>query len=205
MSVLLTATVIAWGLALWRLIGVVRGPGVIRRLQRLVAAAVWVSLGSVLGAVVLLLQLFFTFSNETLVAQVTARRISPETFELLYQPVGETVPLRVELQGDQWTVSGGLIKWHPALAMLGLKSYHRPMRLAGQFSDLHVQRAHPPTVYPLQPALVDRFWEAMYWGGRHLPFVEAVYGSSAYAYVEPGMTQEIYVTPSGYLIKRFRH
>ena len=122
---------------------------------------------------------------------------------LVYQPAeASALPVQVELQGDQWMVSGGLIKWHPALALLGLKSYHRPMRIAGQFTDLRQQRAHLPTVYPLQQALVDRCWEAFYWAGRRLPFVEAVYGSSAYAYVEPGVAQDIYVTPSGYLIKR---
>ena len=194
---------IACGLALWRLLGVARGPGIFRRLRRLIGAAVWGSLGLLLGSVVVLLHSFAVFSGETLVAHVTTRRLSPDTFTLAYQPAEAAAPpLQVELRGDQWMVSGGLIKWHPALALLGLKSYHRPMRIAGQFSDLRQQRAHAPTVYPLQLELMDRCWEAFYWAGRRLPFVEAVYGSSAYAYVEPGVAQDIYVTPSGYLIKR---
>jgi hypothetical protein len=75
------------------------------------------------------------------------------------------------------------------------------MRLAGQFSRLDEQRLHLPTVFPLEPR-ADRLWEALYWTGSYLPFIDAVYGSSAYVYVEPGMVYDVYVTPSGYLIKR---
>ena len=86
---------------------------------------------------------------------------------------------------------------------MGVRSYHQPRRLSGQCADLERQRAQPPTVYPLAPD-VDWIWELAYRLDPYLPFVEAVYGSSAYAYVEAGVTQEVYVTPSGYLIKRGR-
>ena len=89
----------------------------------------------------------------------------------------------------------------PLLTALGWKSYHRPMRLSGQFSSAAQQRSHLPTVSVLEPAVIDRLWEGAYWADAYLPFVEAVYGSSAYVYVQPGLVQEIYVTPSGYLIK----
>ncbi|MBI3321223.1 MAG: hypothetical protein HYZ91_03020 [Candidatus Omnitrophica bacterium] len=110
-------------------------------------------------------------------------------------------PQRILLRGDQWVVSGGIIKWHPWLTMLGLKSYHKPMRISGQFSSLERQRLQAPAIYALEPG-VDRLWEGLYWVAPSLPFIEAVYGSSAYVSVDPGITQEIYVTPSGYLIKR---
>lgn len=203
MKMLVASTVIAWILAVWSAVRVVQGPGAIRRLRRTIDAVVWAGLGSLLGMALVLLHMFHAFSSETLVARVTTARISPERFELAYAPVASgEAPLRVRLSGDQWMVSGGIVKWHPWLTALGLPSYHRPMRLSGQFSDLAQQRRHLPTVYPLQRGLMDRFWEALYWMDPYLPFVEAVYGSSAYAYAEPGVEQQIYVTPSGYLIKR---
>ena len=105
------------------------------------------------------------------------------------------------LRGDQWTISGGIVKWHPWLTALGLRSYHKPSRVSGQFSELQRQRHNWPTVEALEPD-TDRFWEVLYWADPYLPFVEAAYGSSAYVYVEPQWVQEVYVTPSGYLIKR---
>ena len=202
MSVLAVSTVVVWVISVLLLLSVFRSGGVIRKLRSLVAALAAASLGALLGALLLIFHACSAFSGETLVARVTTRRLASGEFELAYAPAGRaTTTQRVRLRGDQWSISGGVVKWHPWLTALGVKSYHQPMRLAGQFSNLDEQRARPPTVYPLAPA-ADRLWEALYRADPYLPFIEAVYGSSAYVYVEPSVAQEIYVTPSGYLIKR---
>ena len=179
-----------------------RGPGVVRRLRWLLAGTGGAGLGVLLGMLWLVLQAFQMFSGETLVARVTTRRLAPEEFELTYAPSEVGLPVTtVRLRGDQWAVSGGIIKWHPWLTALGLKSYHRPARLAGQFSNLAQQRTQPPTVSSLIPDR-DWLWDRLYWLAPVFPFIEAVYGSSAYVFVEPRATFELYVTPSGCLIKR---
>ena len=195
-------TVVVWCIAVWLLGSAFHLTGVGRKLRRLLAALVFTSLGVLLGALLIILQLFAAFMDETLVARVTTRRLSAEQFELTYTPANlpQAAQVVVQLEGDQWAVSGGVVKWRPWLTALGLKSYHRPMRLNGQFSRVEAQRLHLPTIYAFEPS-IDRFWEALYWAAPHLPFIEAVYGSSAYVYVEPGLVQEIYVTPSGYLIQ----
>ena len=204
MSGLLIATAVVWLLGLWAVLGVLKGPGVFRRVRKLIDAVVLVILGLVLAGLLVISRAFLSFSGETLVARVTTQRMSPLEFELTYAPVGAGHAQRFRLRGDQWMVSGGIVKWHPWLTAMGWASYHKPMRLSGQFSKLEQQRKQPPSVEPLYEPGVDRVWEALYWADPALPFVEAVYGSSAYAYVEPNAAQEIYVTPSGYLIKRVR-
>ena len=197
-------TAAVWCLAIWSALGVLRGPGVLRRMRKLVDAAVCVLLGGLLVGVLIFLRAFLAFSGETLVAEVKTRRLSPAEFELTYTLAGAARVRTMALRGDQWAVSGGLVKWHPWLTAIGWPSYHKPMRLSGQFSKLEEQRRRPPTVEEIAEPGVDRFWEVLYRADPYLPFVEAVYGSSAYAYVEPGAVQEIYVTPSGYLIKKRR-
>ena len=180
------------------------------------------AVGTVLAVLLIVAHAVQAFSGETLVARVAIRRLSPAEFELTYLPVGAppfAAPsdlqrrkaaddLRaasgqtVRLRGDQWEVSGGIVKWHPWLTALGLRSYHQPTRLSGRFARAAEQRAALPTVVPLEPE-VDWFWNGLYRLNPYLPFVEAVYGSSAYVSAEPGVGYELYVTPSGYLIKRF--
>ena len=209
MTILAVSTLIVWGLALWSGAAALRPTGLTRRLKRLVAATLLAGLGSLLAALLVVLHAWHAFSGETLVARVTTTRLSPQDFTLKYLPVAEGAsaargagPItQIRLQGDQWSLSGGLVKWHPWLTALGLKSYHKPMRVSGQFSRLEPQRTHPPTVYPLDSD-VDWVWEWLYRVSPALPFIDAVYGSAAYVYVEPGVIQEVYVTPSGYLIKR---
>ena len=201
---LVAVTVAVWLLVLWSAVGVLRGPGVLRRVRKLVDAAVCAVLGALLLGILIFLRAFLAFSGETLVAEVRTRRMSPTEFELTYTPAGGGGGRTVLLQGDQWAVSGGIVKWHPWLTAMGWPSYHKPMRLSGQFSSLEEQRRRRPTIEGLAEPGVDRFWEVAYWADPALPFVEAAYGSSAYAYVEPEAVQEVYVTPSGYLIKRRR-
>ena len=101
---------------------------------------------------------FKAFAGETFVARVTAQQVAPMEFELTYWPANtpESEAIHARLEGDQWMISGGMVKWHPWLTMLGLKSYYRPLRLTGQFSKADLQRSHLPTLALLAPE-VDRF------------------------------------------------
>lgn len=198
-------TALVWLLAVAFAVGAVRGGGLLTRLRRLVAATICACLGILLGSLLVLQHAFHAFAGSTLVASVTTTRLGRDTFELTYQPAaeGDTATRTVQLRGDQWAVSGGVVTWHPWLTMMGLKSYHKPMRLSGQFSSLARQRTEPPTIHALARK-PDQLWEVLYRTSRYLPLIDAVYGSSAYVYVEPGVVQEIYVTHSGYAIKRQR-
>jgi len=203
-SFLAVATIVLWGLALACGIRVFQRGSVLVRLRRALAAIMCAALGTGCAALLVLVQAFGSFTSETLVAAVTTQRTSPDAFVLTYHPAEWPVEVEgrtVSLEGDQWMISGGIVKWHPWLTALGLPSYHKPLRLSGQFSRAEQHRSRPPSVEVLEPG-VDRVWEWFYRADPYLPFVEAVYGSAAFVYVEPGVTQEVYVTPSGYLIKR---
>ena len=204
MGFLTAMTCGAWLVSGLLLFSAWRGRGLLTKLQRALVASIAVAAAILLSLFMALLHASEAFSGKTLIAEVTTRRVSPEEFELTYtpaEPVGRHAPVTVPLRGNQWALSGGIVKWHPWLAALGLKSYQAPRWLSGQFSDLDAQRAHAPSLYPLQPGF-DPLWEALYWADPYLPGIDAVYGSSAYAYVEPGRVQQVFVTPSGYMIAR---
>lgn len=181
--------------------GVLTSGGPVQLLSRLVRTALLGCLSALLITVSVLLHVLHAFTGETLVARVTTSRTAPDAFELVYQPATGEPARRVQLRGDQWAISGGIVAWHPWLTGLGVPSYHRPTRLSGQYADIKRQRAQAPTLAALEPA-VDRVWESFYHLEPYLPFVGSVYGSSAYVYVEPDKIQEVYVTPTGYRIKR---
>lgn len=198
---LAAATVIVWTISLGLVVGTVRGPGLVRRMKRLAAAVVWAALGALLGGLLLLVHAFHAFTGETLVAHVTIQPLAPDEAELTYRSASGGLEQTLRIRGDQWAISGGMIKWHPWLTAAGLRSYHKPMRINGQFASLQRQRAQAPTVYALEPG-TDFIWECAYRLSRYLPVIDAVYGSSAYAYTNPRDTYDVYVTPSGYVIKR---
>lgn len=205
MVILSVAALVFWVLSLW-LAATAFGAGILKTLKRLLAAAALACVGMLLSGALLLLHVFQAFAGETLVAKVTTRRLSPTSFEVSYTPLGveDARTKRVQLEGDQWWLSGGIVKWHPWLTTLGVHSYHKPMRIGGQFSRPTSETQRPQSsILELEP-VADQFWEVLYRLDPYLPFIEAVYGSSAYVYVEPRWAQEVYVTHSGYLIKRGR-
>ncbi len=200
---LVVGAVLAWAFAALAIAAGIRGPGLVRRLQALVVGLALVCLALLLTGGVVLLRAFESFAGETLVAKVRCHRTGPEAFELTYLPA-DAPPSSVRtisLRGDQWAIAGGIVKWHRWLTAAGVPTYHRVLRLSGQFSDVARERQHPPTVEALAPE-TDLVWELLYKADPYLPFVEAVYGSAAFVYAEPGRVQEVYVTPSGYMIKR---
>ena len=198
------AVAVIWLLALLCTLSVFARGNWLVRLRRLFVAAVLVVLGTLCATLLVVGRAFGSFAGETLVATVTTQRTAPNEFLLTYrpaQPPGEAGARTVSLRGDQWMISGGIVKWHPWLTALGLPSYQKPLRLAGQSSRQPSTGSASSAVVVLEPG-VDRVWEWFYRADPYLPFVEAVYGSAAYVYVEPDRIQEVYVTPSGYLIKR---
>lgn len=204
----MTSSALAWIaagvglLALWGIARALRAPGLLRKLRGLALAAAAAGLGLLLAALILVTHLFQAFARDTLVARVTTRPLAAGAFELTYTPLApEGPPVRVELRGDQWTVSGGIVKWHPWLTALGLKSYHRPTRLSGQFADLRRQQAEPPSVQALD-AGADAVWEGLYRAAPLLPIIDAAYGSAASAYVDAKTRYEVFVSLTGYLIRR---
>ena len=200
MSGLMVMTLLVWLASALLFLSSWRSRRLLAKLQRALLALLGVGVGVLLGMLVVLFHASDAFSGKTLVAEVTTRPVSAEEFELTYRPVGRP-PVTVRLRGNQWAISGGVIKWHPWLAALGLKSYHAPRRLSGQFSDLEAQRTHYPSVHALRPG-VDPLWEVLSWADPCVPGIDAVYGSSAYVYVEPDRVQQVFVTPSGYMISR---
>ena len=146
------------------------------------------------------LRIYQVFTQETLIATMhCVPTTQPQRFHLYYQPAqgpaGEYL-----LSGDQWAIDGEILKWDPRLALLGLRTLQKPTRINGRYADIRQQTAHAPTAYELNGG-VDLTWRLLQQLGRHWPGVEAVYGSSAYVAVEPGVLYGLYVTTSGYLIK----
>src|SRR3990167_2278141 len=165
MALLGAATVIVWVLALLCGVRVFQRGGWLVRTRRLLAAIGCTAVAVLCSSLLILLQAFHAFTGETLVATVTTQRTAPQEFVLTYHPaewIQEMSGQTMSLRGDQWAISGGLVKWHPWLTGLGLASYHKPIRISGQLSKLDQQRAQLPTAQALTPG-ADWFWEALYW------------------------------------------
>ena len=155
------------------------------------------------GALAVALRTYATLSAEAPVAVITCEPLpgTPPHFRLHYTPQAPPGPAQTfELAGDQWMVSGDVLKWHPWLTVVGFRPVHKPTRVSGRFSQAAQERAQPPTLHDLNGG-TDAFWAWLHRHGRALPFVEAVYGNGVFTFADPGRTYTVYVTITGYLVK----
>ena len=158
------------------------------------------------GALAVALRTYAVFTREEPVATVACVRLDgmPPHFQVRYTPVGQPgtnlSPQTFELVGDQWTVSGEILKWHPWLTLAGFRPVHKPTRISGRFANIALERALQPTAFDLNGG-TDFLWSCLHRYGRWLPFAEAVYGNDVFTYADPDRTFTIYITPSGYIVK----
>ena len=188
------------------LLGASQRHGLVGKLRALIVGGLALGLGLLCVGLAMAMRSFEAFAQSTVIAEAECKWIGPKEFELSYTPIsaGQRKATQVfHLRGDQWSISGGVVKWHPWLTALGLPSYHRPTRISGRFANVTDETAAPPTAVALGQEL-DRCWWVFYHLDPVLPFVEAVYGSAAYTYVNPAVRVEISVTPAGYFIDRVR-
>ena len=140
------------------------------------------------------------FTRETLIAEVRcASSGDPQRFRLYYQPMHGALQ-EYALRGDEWMLDGLILKWHPRLMLVGLQTVQKPVRIGGRYTDVRDQTARHPIAYDLNGG-IDWTWRLLQAVGRYWPGVEAVYGSSAYVPVDPGVAYGVYAAASGYVIK----
>jgi len=187
-------------------LGALRRRGLGAKIRGLVFSAIVLSLGLLCVGLTMALRSFEAFADSVKVSEVRCTWVGSKEFTLTYIPFRRgtpKAPKTFRLRGDQWSISGGVVKWHPWLTALGIMSYHRPTRISGRYAQTAEETQGSPTAFNLNGEL-DWIWWVFYRLDPFLPFVDATYGSSAFTYVNPALLVEVHVTPSGYLIQHRR-
>ncbi len=106
------------------------------------------------------------------------------------------------LQGDELYVDARILKWHPAVNLLGLHTGYRLDRIAGRYASIDDERTSTHTVYALADApSVDLFGAVRRYGFLQ-PLVDARYGSGTFVPIEGGGTFEVRVSTTGLLVRQ---
>ena len=170
-------------------------------------------LGGVTGLLLLLLALlggailmgtrgYRALTREVVAATVTTEPVGPQRFRATFRfPDGRI--LTYALRGDQLYVDAHILKWEPALNLLGLHTSYTLDRIGGRYASLEDERVRPRTVFsPLAERRRFDFFHLV----RALPFldpiVDAEYGSATFVPAgEEPRTLELRVSTSGLLFR----
>ena len=139
--------------------------------------------------------------REELIAVIQCERAYQKDadFTLIYTPLvrrdrqkTKALPMR----GDGWAFGGAILRWKGWLQFMGAKTFYRPLWVQGYSNNFQT-----PSFYSLKEG-IDPIWFFLDRMGGSLPFVEATYGSSVSSNVEYSVQFHLYVTPTGFSVKK---
>jgi hypothetical protein len=147
---------------------------------------------------------FRVFTERELIAKVEYRTGAPGQPEqlkvLLYPGTAQAQEHLIPFNGDEWVIESRMVQWKPFWSRCGVKRYYRLDRITSRYRDSDKEKNAPRVVYALMDA-PDHLWGLIWKYQKLLPFVEAVYGNSAFVPAEAGSSYEVYITYSGLMIK----
>lgn len=168
------------------------------------AAALFLSLGLLCGAITVGIRGYRALTQEVVAATIKTEPIvgAPQRFRATVTLADGSLHM-FDLAGDAVYVDAHVLKWRPIGNLLGLQTVYELDRIAGRYQALGDEQARERTVYSLAAAKpFDAFDLARrYWILR--PFVDAEYGSATFisATARGGGSYEVRVSTTGLLVR----
>jgi hypothetical protein len=174
-----------------------------RRLGSLVgvlAALLSLSLAALCGAIAVGIRGYRALTAEEVAATIVTEPIGPRRFRATVTLADGSLHM-FDLAGDAVYVDAHILKWHPVVNLLGLRTAYELDRIAGRYDALADERSQEHTIYAVAAAKpVDLFDLARRY--RLLrPLVDAQYGSATFIGARQRAIYEVRVSTTGLLVR----
>ena len=137
---------------------------------------------------------------EVLAATVKTEPVGPQRFRATIMLPDRRLAM-YELAGDAFYVDAHILKWHPAVNLLGLHTAYELDRVGGRYNAVADERRRPHTMYSLAgEKRVDLFSLARRFTLLR-PLVDAEYGSAAFVAATRPVEYEVRVSSTGLLMR----
>lgn len=141
------------------------------------------------------------------VAEVQCIELAPQKLRLYYvgiEPDGRRGPTETyELDGDEWTVGGEVLRFRPILSVLGLSTVYGVKRVEGRWREAAQASAHRPTAYDRDGGK-SRSWILLERHGTRGPLawlVAGVHGQAVSQQPDRRALYDLYVTRDGFVLE----
>lgn len=207
MFLLLVVLVVCAMLALLLLrgaLGAWRGRQRLGALVASLAAALSLALAALCGTISVGIRGYRALTQEVLAATIVTEPIGPAQFRATVTLADGTLHM-FDLAGDAVYVDAHILKWRPAVNLLGLHTAYELDRIAGRYRALGDEQTRERTVYSIaRKKPIDLFDLARSsWLLR--PLVDAEYGSATFINAAEAATYEVRVSTTGLLVRRVVH
>jgi hypothetical protein len=167
-------------------------------------------LGGGIGALGLLvaLQGYRAFTKKTQVAELQCVELAPQKLRVFYVPIdgdgGRGATETYDVDGDEWTVSGDVLRFRPFAVALGLQTVYQVTRVEGRWLRAEDANAHKGTAFD-RAGGTSASWLALYRDGARGPFgwmVAGAHGQAVSQLPDRRSVFDLYVTPNGFIVDK---
>ena len=181
-------------------------PGPVASTRNVLLILLWTAVFCAVFFVGFFFQAYHAFTREDPVARVTITPLPHEqgnliTLELLGQDA-DTEIQQYKVSGDQWVLEGDILKWKDWVNFLGLHTRYRLTRLRGRYIRTSDAKLKPSSIYSLVEIENHPVWGFLYRYASSFPLVSAAYGNAVFQGSDEPSTFLVYVSTSGFLIRR---
>jgi len=151
----------------------------------------------------LALRTYQVFTREEVIGIIKCSEIDEERMRVEFTPISGKEfpePKTFILSGNQWCAEGYILKWQRWLNFLGVNTCHKITRITGRYVKIEDETRKPHSAHQIDEE--DGMWRFLMRYGDKFPFVEAVYGNSVFTFPEDEKIFYIYITQTGFIIKK---
>jgi len=156
--------------------------------------------GVAVWALALSIQGYRALSREEVAARISITPLAPQRFEAQVT-LADGRQERFELTGDEVYVDAQILKWKPALNLLGVHTLYQLDRIAGRYRDVVQERDGPRTVQPLARSKPFDLFTLRNRYTFLAPLVDAEYGSATFFPAMQPTQIEVRVSTSGLMVR----
>ncbi len=149
---------------------------------------------------------YSALSARARVAEVQCVERAPQRLRVYYvalAPDGLRGPTQIfDVDGDEWSVGGEVLRFRPALVALGLRPLHAVTRVEGRWQRADDANRHTGTAHDLLGGSPGA-WHWLKRFGTRGPLrwvVDGVHGQSVSQLPDPTSTYDVLLTPNGYVL-----
>lgn len=161
-----------------------------------------VLLGGIFLLVALNIHTYQRLTHEKAIASLAFTQTGPQEYQVLLENLEERSNRLFQIKGDEWQIDARILRWKPAVQILGANTLYRLERLDGRYSQIDDEKTKARTVY----ALSDKnqgldLWSLARKYRQWLKWLDAYYGSAAYLPMEDGAIYTVFINQTGLIAR----
>lgn len=106
-----------------------------------------------------------------------------------------------KIYGDEWRIDAQFLKWKSWTTLFGVNPLYRIERLSGRYSEIQDENSKHHSAHDIKPITTLNLSKLAEYYDHKFPFLDTVYGSSAYQKMKAETIFTVFRTQSGILIR----